>query len=58
MKTQNTKLDFSKNSILELNDQQLTGVAGGGESVGITISFHEIDGWIIPIPVISFILDL
>ncbi|WAC01044.1 class I lanthipeptide [Lacinutrix neustonica] len=56
MKTQNKKLDFSKNSVLELNDQQLTGVAGGGESVGVTISFHEVTSWYLP--AFSLILEI
>jgi len=58
MKTQNNKLDFTKNSVVELNDQQLTGVAGGGESVGISISFHKVTSVVIPIPVLSILVDI
>jgi hypothetical protein len=47
MKTQNTKLDFTKNSITELNDQQLTGVAGGG-SVGASISWNRVSNFYWP----------
>ena len=56
MKTQNNKLDFSKNSILELNDQQLTAVEGGGGSIGFSISFHEVNSfyW----PALSFIIEI
>ncbi|WP_290701538.1 class I lanthipeptide [Lacinutrix sp.] len=41
MKTQNTKLQFGKSSITELNDSQSLGVNGGcqwSESSGQTIS--------------------
>lgn len=41
MKTQNTKLQFGKNSIVELNDSQSLGVNGGcqwSESSGQTIN--------------------
>ena len=56
MKTQNNKLQFKKDSISELNDQQLTGVAGGGESIGVTISFHEVKSfyW----PAFTFIVEI
>ena len=56
MKTQNKKLVFRKDSIVELNDKQLTGVAGGGESVGLSISFHKVTSfyW----PAISFIIEI
>lgn len=55
MKTQNKKLDFSKNSIIELNDQELTGVAGG-DSIGLSISFNEVTSfyW----PAISVIIEI
>lgn len=33
MKTQNKKLDFKKNSLVELNDSQLKGVNGGSSWV-------------------------
>ena len=36
MKTQNTKLDFSKSSVLELNDQEMLNI----ETAGATITFH------------------
>ena len=38
MKTQNTKLQFKKDSISELNDHQMIGVNGGD---GFTLSFVE-----------------
>ena len=38
MKTQNNKLQFKKDSISELNDQQMIGVNGGD---GFTLSFVE-----------------
>ena len=38
MKTQNNKLQFKKDSITELNDQQMIGVNGGD---GVTFSFVE-----------------
>ncbi|WP_156133170.1 class I lanthipeptide [Lacinutrix sp. Hel_I_90] len=38
MKTQNTKLQFKKDSISELNDQQMIGVNGGD---AVTFSFVE-----------------
>ncbi len=46
MKTQNgnNKLKFDKNSISELNDQQLAGIDGGG-SVGITISYNKVSNF-------------
>ena len=57
MKTQNKKLEFKKDSIIELNDRQLIGIEGGG-SVGVSISFHEITSVVIPIPVISILIDI
>ena len=56
MKTQNKKLVFKKDSIVELNDKQLTGVAGGGESVGVSISFHKITSFYFP--AFSVIIEL
>ncbi len=48
MKTQNVenKLKFDKKSISELNDDQLTGINGGG-SVGFTISWSDV---VMPLP--------
>ena len=56
MKTQNKKLVFKKDSIVELNDKQLTGVAGGGDSIGVSISFHKITSWYFP--ALSIIVEL
>ena len=58
MKTQNKKLVFKKDSIVELNDNQLADIAGGGGSVGLSISFHKITSVVIPIPAISVLWDL
>jgi hypothetical protein len=38
MKTQNTKLEFKRNSIVELNDNQLNDVNGGTSPLTITSS--------------------
>lgn len=56
MKTQNNKLDFTKNSVTELNDQQLNGIAGGGESVGVSISWNRVSNfyW----PAITFMVEI
>jgi len=35
MKTQNNNLDFSKSSILELNDQEMFGINTAGGSISI-----------------------
>ncbi len=48
MKSQNVenKLKFDKRSVSELNDDQLTGINGGG-SVGVTIGWSDV---VLPIP--------
>jgi len=37
MKTQNNKLDFSKNSLVELNDKDMLSVDSGGVSITIYV---------------------
>ena len=40
MKTQNNKLDFTKNSVTELNDAQQNSINGGGiTSFSVNVSF-------------------
>jgi len=39
MKTQNTKLTFRKNAVLELNDNKLNEINGGTSPTTIVVSF-------------------
>ena len=42
MKTQNNKLDFTKNSVTELNDKQQNDILGGGiTSFSVNVSFDR-----------------
>jgi hypothetical protein len=38
MKTQNNKLDFKKNSIVELNDDSMNTVKGGSLTITVSIT--------------------
>lgn len=38
MKTQNNKLDFNKNTMIELNTKELANVKGGSFAMGIGIA--------------------